>query len=321
MNDTARDTPNAQIAAGWGSDAIADLLRALEIPYIALTPGASFRGLHDSLVNYLGNAQPELLLCVHEESAVALAHGYARVAGSAARRRAARERRADARDDGDLQRVVRSHSRAAARRRRVRSMRSSAGRGSTGSTRRATWARSSAATRNGTTSRARSPQRSRRSCAAWRIATTPPQGPVFVCLDAALQEEALVAPVPLPALDRTPVATTGVAPAEAVREAATAALVRAAPAAHGRPRVDRSRGLRAARRARRASRRGGDHRHQDRRLVSDAPPAASVPAVALRHRRGGGARARRRRDPEPRLDRSRRHRCGRHAAARIRARR
>ena len=81
MNDTARDTPNAQIAAGWGSDAIADLLRALEIPYIALTPGASFRGLHDSLVNYLGNARPELLLCVHEESAVALAHGYARVAG------------------------------------------------------------------------------------------------------------------------------------------------------------------------------------------------------------------------------------------------
>ena len=56
-------------------------MRALEIPYIALTPGASFRGLHDSLVNFLGNARPELLLCVHEESAVALAHGYARVAG------------------------------------------------------------------------------------------------------------------------------------------------------------------------------------------------------------------------------------------------
>src|ERR1700751_4084532 len=67
--------------AGWGSDAMAEMLRALEIPYIALTPGASLRGIHDSLVNYLGNTRPELLLCVHEESAVALAHGYARVTG------------------------------------------------------------------------------------------------------------------------------------------------------------------------------------------------------------------------------------------------
>jgi thiamine pyrophosphate-dependent acetolactate synthase large subunit-like protein len=65
----------------WGSDPIAALLRALDLEFIALTPGASFRGLHDSLVNYLGNTRPELLLCVHEEHAVALAHGYARVKG------------------------------------------------------------------------------------------------------------------------------------------------------------------------------------------------------------------------------------------------
>ena len=51
------------------------LLRALDFDYIALTPGASFRGLHDSLVNYLGNTRPEMLLCIHEEHAVALAHG------------------------------------------------------------------------------------------------------------------------------------------------------------------------------------------------------------------------------------------------------
>ena len=44
----------------WGSDAIAGLLRAMDIEFIALTPGASFRGLHDSLVNYLGNTRPEL---------------------------------------------------------------------------------------------------------------------------------------------------------------------------------------------------------------------------------------------------------------------
>ena len=81
MNDTVRNPSKVEIAAGWGSDSIAEILRALAIPYIALTPGASFRGLHDSLVNYLGNERPELLLCVHEESAVARAHGYARVTG------------------------------------------------------------------------------------------------------------------------------------------------------------------------------------------------------------------------------------------------
>jgi thiamine pyrophosphate-dependent acetolactate synthase large subunit-like protein len=65
----------------WGSDAIAAMLRALDIPYLALNPGASYRGLHDSIVNYLGNDRPQMLLCLHEESAVAIAHGYARVAG------------------------------------------------------------------------------------------------------------------------------------------------------------------------------------------------------------------------------------------------
>ena len=65
----------------WGSDAIAAMLRALELPYIALNPGASFRGLHDSLVNYLGNARPLMLLCLHEETAVAIAHGYGKACG------------------------------------------------------------------------------------------------------------------------------------------------------------------------------------------------------------------------------------------------
>jgi hypothetical protein len=57
------------------------MLRALDVPYLALNPGASFRGLHDSLVNYLGNERPQMLLCLHEESAVAIAHGYARASG------------------------------------------------------------------------------------------------------------------------------------------------------------------------------------------------------------------------------------------------
>lgn len=63
----------------WGSDVMADAVRATRVPFIALTPGASFRGLHDSIVNHLGNEHPEILLCLHEEHAVAIAHGYAKV--------------------------------------------------------------------------------------------------------------------------------------------------------------------------------------------------------------------------------------------------
>jgi thiamine pyrophosphate-dependent acetolactate synthase large subunit-like protein len=79
----SRDVPVASPVQEnlWGSDAIAAMLRALDIPYLALNPGASYRGLHDSIVNYLGNDRPQMLLCLHEESAVAIAHGYARAAG------------------------------------------------------------------------------------------------------------------------------------------------------------------------------------------------------------------------------------------------
>ena len=72
-----RPIPAGANAPGFGSDVIAEALRSLDIPYIALTPGASYRGLHDSIVNYLGNSAPQMLLCLHEEAAVAIAHGYA----------------------------------------------------------------------------------------------------------------------------------------------------------------------------------------------------------------------------------------------------
>ena len=81
--EVERPTPAGANAPGFGSDVIADALRSLDIPYIALTPGASYRGLHDSIVNYLGNSKPQMLLCLHEEAAVAIAHGYAKVTGKA----------------------------------------------------------------------------------------------------------------------------------------------------------------------------------------------------------------------------------------------
>ena len=73
----------ASNAPGWGSDVIAETLRDLKIPYIALNPGASYRGIHDSIVNYLGNETPQMLLCLHEEVAVSIAHGYAKATGKA----------------------------------------------------------------------------------------------------------------------------------------------------------------------------------------------------------------------------------------------
>lgn len=63
----------------WGSDLIANALRETGIPYACLNPGASFRGLHDSIVNFLGNEAPKLLLNLHEEHAIAIAQGYAKV--------------------------------------------------------------------------------------------------------------------------------------------------------------------------------------------------------------------------------------------------
>jgi acetolactate synthase I/II/III large subunit len=61
----------------YQSDVIADLIKQYGFPYIALNPGASYRGLHDSLVNH-NNDDPPMMLCQHEKIAVQIAHGYAK---------------------------------------------------------------------------------------------------------------------------------------------------------------------------------------------------------------------------------------------------
>ena len=68
------------MSARYGSDVIVDLLQGFGIEYAALNPGATYRGLHDSIVNYGGN-KPEIITCTHEEIAVAIAHGYTKVTG------------------------------------------------------------------------------------------------------------------------------------------------------------------------------------------------------------------------------------------------
>src|ERR1043166_6550020 len=67
--------------AQYGSDLMVEMLRELGIKYIALNPGASYRGLHDSIVNFDSGKGPEMIMCTHEEIAVALANGYARATG------------------------------------------------------------------------------------------------------------------------------------------------------------------------------------------------------------------------------------------------
>lgn len=65
----------------YGSDLMAELIANLKVPFIALNPGASFRGLHDSLVNHPSRQMPELITCTHEEISVDVAHGYAKATG------------------------------------------------------------------------------------------------------------------------------------------------------------------------------------------------------------------------------------------------
>ena len=64
-----------------GSDFMIDVLKSLGFEYVAANPGSSFRGLHESIINYGGNQAPEMITCMHEESAVAMAHGYYKAEG------------------------------------------------------------------------------------------------------------------------------------------------------------------------------------------------------------------------------------------------
>jgi glyoxylate carboligase len=65
----------------YHSDATVELLSRLDVDYVFLLPGSSYRGLHDSLVNYGRNHKPKMVLTTHEQIAVSMAHGYAKATG------------------------------------------------------------------------------------------------------------------------------------------------------------------------------------------------------------------------------------------------
>src|SRR5215813_1361412 len=64
-----------------GSDFMVDVIKTLDIKYAPSNCASSFRALHESMINYGENKSPEYITCMHEESAVAMAHGYFKVAG------------------------------------------------------------------------------------------------------------------------------------------------------------------------------------------------------------------------------------------------
>ena len=85
QNARAETTPPPEVdvltTEHCGSDFMVDILRSLDIEYICANPGSSFRALHESVINYGGNQKPEFITCCHEESSIAMAHGYSKIEG------------------------------------------------------------------------------------------------------------------------------------------------------------------------------------------------------------------------------------------------
>jgi thiamine pyrophosphate-dependent acetolactate synthase large subunit-like protein len=283
---------------------VAETLRALDFPFIALTPGASYRGLHDSIVNYLGNTTPQMLLCVHEESAVAIAHGYAKVTGNALV--------AAVHSNVGLQHATMAMFNAWCDRMPVVIL------GATGpvdAMKRRPWidwihtSRDQGALVRDYTKwddQPASPGAAREAIirGTW-IANTAPQGPVYINLDAEMQEAKLTEQLPsidacaLHAGDRD----SGAGRSRPAR--GRDAEIGQASRNPGRPRLAQRGSLERPRRARRSAQRPRRHRSQDRRQLPDRP-SALCRRLARRDARRRRSRKQRRRDREPRLGRSRR---------------
>ena len=208
---------NGELA--WASDAMAEMLRRLDLRYVALTPGASYRGLHDSLVNYLGNRDPQMMVCLHEEHAVGIAQGYAKVTE--------RPMGVALHSNVGLMHATMAIFNAWCARNPMVII------GATGpgdADVRRPWidwihtAKDQGALIRHYTKwddEPRSAQASVESILrAWQIAATPPYGPTYVCLDVELQESKLEGEIKFPSLERFKPAAPPSPSAEAVEEAA-----------------------------------------------------------------------------------------------------
>src|SRR5947208_10108785 len=194
--------------ARYGSDLVVDLLKILGIEYVALNPGSSFRGIHDSLVNYESGRQPnpELILCCHEEIAVAVAHGYAKATG--------KPMAAIVHNVVGLQHASMAIYNAWCDRTPILVM---GGTGPMNTSKRRPWidwvhtalvqgnlVRDFVKWDDQPHDPASFPESFMR---AYRIAMTEPRGPVYLALDAGWQEEQLQQPIPIPDVAKFPVPT------------------------------------------------------------------------------------------------------------------
>lgn len=203
----------------WGSDLILDMLRLLGVEYATVLPGSSFRGIHDSAVNYTANQRPELILCNHEMITVSFARGYAKATG--------RPMAAIVHDFVGLLNTAMTIYDAWCDRVPVLIL---GGTGPMDATRRRPWIDwihtanlQGVAVRDFTkwddqpSSVAAIPDSLLR---AYRIAATEPAGPVYVCFDVAHQEEPLPQPFALPDVARYRPAPPPAPDFGALREAA-----------------------------------------------------------------------------------------------------
>src|SRR5438094_7295238 len=201
----------------YGSDLVVDLMRAAGIEYVAFNPGATFRGLHDSIVNYGGNRSPETILCTHEEIAVSVAHGYAKATS--------RPMATVAHNIVGLQHASMAIFNAFCDRAPILVL---GGTGPMDTSKRRPWidwihtalvqgtlVRDYVKLDDQPASVAAMPEALLR---CWRLARTEPQGPVYLCLDADLQEQVLERPVVVPDVTRFQPATPPHADPRAIDE-------------------------------------------------------------------------------------------------------
>ncbi len=203
----------------FGSDLIVDLMKAFDIEYAAFNPGSSFRGLHDSIVNYGGNKNPEVIFCCHEEIPVAIAHGYAKAKG--------KPMAAIIHNIVGLQHASMAIYNAWADRAPVIVM---GGTGPMDTTRRrppTDWTHTALVQGNLVRDYVKwddQPYTLRSApmsfIRGYRIATTEPKGPVYLCYDTDLQEDPIQEKIDIPELDRFAPSAPVQGNPEALRKAA-----------------------------------------------------------------------------------------------------
>lgn len=207
----------------YGSDLIVDLMKAYDIEYAAFNPGATFRGIHESIVNYGRNVKPKVILCCHEEISVAIAHGYAKAKG--------KPMVAITHDIVGLQHATMAIYNAWCDRAPIIVL---GGTGPMDTARRrpkADWNHTALIQGNQIRDYVKWDDQPygiggvpMSFIRAYRIATKEPKGPVYICYDSALQEDEITVPVKIPDISRFRVSAPVQAHQESLHQAAALLL-------------------------------------------------------------------------------------------------